>query len=78
MSSKQKLSKPQQSFLANLLAAGASGVRCPFLGNREAGRVASAWYRTAESLERRGLVRLERSGDSKRAFLTPAGAAELV
>jgi hypothetical protein len=75
----KKLSKPQMKFLATLLAVDfAEGVRCPFLGNREAGRVASAWYRTAESLERRGLVRLERSGDSKRAFLTPAGAAELV
>lgn len=62
----KKLSSTQRRFLAQ--AATAGGYHCPFLGNREAGCAASAWHRTANSLEARGLVRLERSGDSKRAF----------
>lgn len=76
--STKKLSKPQMNFLARLLLSEGKGERCPFLGNRDAGRAASAWHRTADSLAERGLVRLERAGDSKRAFLLPAGAAELV
>jgi hypothetical protein len=76
--SNNKLSKPQMDFLARLLLSEGRGERCPFLGNRNAGRAASAWHRTADSLAERGLVELKREGDSKRAFLLPAGAAELV
>lgn len=71
-----KLSPAQQRFLLALDKAGDKGFRCPLMGNRHAGRVASAWYRTAESLERMGLVRLERSGDSKRAFRVAAAKQE--
>jgi hypothetical protein len=67
----KKLSTAQLRFLARLQVAGAAGERCPFLGNRHAGRAASAWYRTANSLKARGLVRTEAYGyDSTRAFLT--------
>lgn len=76
--SNNKLSKPQMDFLSRLLLSQGKGERCPFLGNRNAGRAASAWHRTASSLEARGLVRLVREGDSKRAFLLPAGAGKLV
>jgi hypothetical protein len=71
------LSIAQTCFLRRLRAhpLPLAGDRCPFLGNRDAGRAASAWHRTATSLEARGLVRLERSGDSKRAFLTDKGYA---
>lgn len=63
------LSKPQQKFLAELRAAGTEGVRCPFLGNRYAKIAVSAFHRTAESLRKLTLVRIERDGDSIRVFL---------
>lgn len=44
------------------------GERTPMLGNRDAGRVASAWHRTASSLQNLGLIRLVWEGDAMRAF----------
>jgi hypothetical protein len=70
-----KLSAPQQKLL--LAAAQAGGDRTPFTGGRNAGRVASAWYRTAQSLADRGLVTLRRTGDAQTAEITDAGRALL-
>jgi hypothetical protein len=64
----KRLSAPQQRFLAALREAGGDGVRCPFTGNSMAKIVASAFHRTAESLQARGLVRIEREGDSIRVW----------
>lgn len=69
------LSEPQRRFLNRLRANGGSE-RTPFHGHREAGRVASAWYRTAGSLARMGLIRLERSGDAYVATLAEATQQE--
>jgi predicted transcriptional regulator len=65
----KKLSPAQLRFMAVLREAGDKGDRTPFTGGRNAGRVANAWYRTAESLRRMGLVRVEREGDARRAWL---------
>jgi hypothetical protein len=70
-----RLTPAQIRFLRRVRDAGARGDRTPFLGNREAGRAASAWYRTAYALAVRGLVRLERTGDARTAWLTNQGAA---
>jgi hypothetical protein len=64
------LSKAQIKFL---VVAARTGYRTPFTGNRHAGRVASAWYRTAQSLADKGLVRLTRSGDAGVAEATDLG-----
>lgn len=69
----KKLSAPQFEFLRILFCLLDSGYRCPFLGNREAGRAASAWHRTAKSLQDRGLCVLKRSGDSWRADISFTG-----
>jgi hypothetical protein len=63
------LSPAQKRFLAILADAGAIGDRTPFTGNRDAGRVANAWYRTASVLRRKGLIVLEHEGDALRAWL---------
>ena len=67
----KKLSAPQMYFL--VWAKDVAGHRPPFLGNRHAGHAASAWHRTAHSLKARGLVTVERSGDSWTARITDAG-----
>jgi hypothetical protein len=61
-----KLSDAQARFLWVVQSEGS--YRTPFTGGRNAGRVASAWYRTAKALAGLGLVRLEREGDAWRAF----------
>lgn len=63
-----KLSDAQTRFLAEAEKAGDAGIRTPFTGGPNAGRVASAWYRTAHSLERLGLIGLVAEGDATRAF----------
>ena len=70
-----KLSTQQVRFLRSCLD---SDSRTPFAGNRNAGRLASAWYRTAQSLADRGLVDLERVGDAQVASITDPGRAVLV
>lgn len=70
MRSTKKLSAAQQRFLERVRANGEKGYRTPFTGGRNAGRVASAWYRTAQSLKDAGLITLEREGDAYRAFAT--------
>lgn len=67
----EPLSDAQSRLLA--LACQPNGTRTPFLGNREAGRAAAAWYRTADSLAGRGLVKLYRDGDALRAIATELG-----
>lgn len=69
-----KLSPAQKRFLK--VTAEAPN-RTPFTGGRNAGRVAAAWYRTADSLAQKGLVTLVRSGDAQVATLTDAGRAAL-
>ena len=64
-----KTSPAQERFLTVLETNGGAGYRTPFSGNREAGRRASAWYRTAAKLEKMGLVVVEREGDARRAWL---------
>lgn len=68
------LSEPQLKFLRTT-ARGPN--RTPFLGNRNAGRAASAWYRTAYSLNERGLVTMDRTGDAYTCNLTDAGRKAL-
>jgi hypothetical protein len=51
--------------------------RTPFIGGRDAGRVACLWYRTAAGLEARGFVVTEREGDAKRAHITVRGLKAL-
>lgn len=63
--------------MAMLRRLGQGAERTPDHGHRNAGTVASGWYRTAFSLERLGLVETERSGDAWLAKLTPAGATFL-
>lgn len=63
-----KLSEVQRAMLARLKA-NPNGERTPFTGGRSAGRDAAAWYRTAGSLARLGLITLEREGDARRAKL---------
>jgi hypothetical protein len=75
MTTPKKLSPAQMRLLKN--AATPTGDRTPFLGNRHAGRAAAAWYRTADSLERMGLVTTVREGDASRARATDAGRAIL-
>lgn len=65
----KKLSKTQQAMLQRLATVGASGERTPMTGNRESGRICSAWYRTANSLQQLGLIKMRRSGDAYKAFL---------
>ncbi len=67
------LSAAQKIFLLRVHISGSC--RTPFTGGRNAGRVAAAWYRTAESLRVRGLLNVVREGDAKRATLTEAGHA---
>jgi len=74
---KTKLSKNQASFLERLLGLPMCSERCPFVGGRDAGRVAGAWLRTARSLQDRGFVVLNRSGDSWRADLSYNGGVWL-
>lgn len=62
----RKLSPAQERFLRSVRAAGPEGARTPFVGGRAA---ANAWYRTAASLQRLGLVVVVRSGDAQRAYL---------
>jgi hypothetical protein len=65
-----KLSQAQLCFLA---IAAEAPYRTPFTGGRNAGRVASGWFRTAASLSLRGFVHLVRSGDAQVAMITDAG-----
>jgi hypothetical protein len=69
MTTSTKLSPTQRAMIARLLTATTKGERCPFIGGRDAGRVASGWYRTAESLRAAGLAIVQRTGDSKTAWL---------
>lgn len=69
MTSDLRLSAAQRRFLDICREAGHVGYRTPFTGNREAGRTANAWYRTARSLAVKGYVVLRPSGDAMRAFL---------
>lgn len=64
------LTKTQMAMLRRLEQA---SERTPMTGGRGAGAVASGWYRTADALERLGLVVTEREGDARRAHLTVAG-----
>jgi hypothetical protein len=77
--SQKKLSGPQKRFLQTAAQGTArdpkGSYRTPFLGNRHAGRKASAWYRTAQSLANQGLISLARTGDAQTATLTEAGWA---
>lgn len=59
------LSPAQQKFIDTLRRDGK--FRTPFTGGRGAGRVASAWHRTAKSLEAKGLIKLSRCGDALEA-----------
>jgi hypothetical protein len=72
------VSPAQNRMLARLEAAGAKGERTPFTGGRSAGRDACAWYRTAESLCRAGLIVLRREGDARRAWLLAHAPREKV
>jgi hypothetical protein len=72
---KLKLSATQRRLLD--AAAMPNGTETPFTGNRHAGTTASAWYRTMESLQKRGLVTLTRAGDHYRARATDAGRGVL-
>jgi len=64
-----RLSKAQVAFLRCCVDAGTVGHTPACQGQRDAGRIASAWHRTATSLAKRGLVKLTRtSGDNYRAF----------
>ena len=63
----------QRRFIKITASAGAVGYRTPFLGGRDAGRAANAWYRTAAACERAGWVTIIREGDAQRAHITPAG-----
>lgn len=74
MSAFKKLSPPQRAMLERLSK---GSERTPFTGGRNAGQVASAWYRTAQSLMLKGHVVLEREGDGQRAHLTVHGVAAL-
>ena len=51
------LSGPQREFLATLRNIVPDAWMCPYHGQRNSGQLASAWWRTAESLERRGYIR---------------------
>lgn len=73
----RKLSDAQDQFLVRLVAA-LDGRSQPPWGNRAAGRGASAWHRTSESLVRLGLVRVERKGDWYSAVLTLVAKAYLL
>ena len=63
----KRLSKPQQNMLERLRIAGAEGEYVPMGCGRDCGRHASAWHRTAESLQRRGLIIITREGDVYKA-----------
>lgn len=65
----KKTTATQAAMLDRLRDAGAKGERTPFVGGRDAGRVVSGWYRTADALHRAGLIRLVREGDARRAFI---------
>lgn len=71
----RKLSACQKVFLYRTIREGA--YRTPFTGGRGAGRVAAAWYRTAESLAKRGLLTMSRSGDAYEAVITDSGERTL-
>jgi len=69
----RKLSDAQVRFLRRCHDCGEDGFRTPFIGGRQAGRVAAGWYRTADSLSELGLVDLRRWGDARVAKLTVDG-----
>lgn len=69
MSNTKKLSPAQAAFLENLKRFGESS---PPWGQSGSGRDASAWHRTARSLEGRGLVAVLRSGRGYKAVLADA------
>lgn len=72
-----RLSPAQRRMLERLQAAGEAGERTHRTGNKGSHRLASAWHRTAEVLERRGLITTVREGDARRAFITGAGRLAL-
>jgi hypothetical protein len=63
-----RLSPAQRRFLAAVDAAGPGGHCSPSTGGRESVTLVSAWWRTAESLQRRGLVRVAKNGSTGRAW----------
>lgn len=69
----RKLSGPQRSMLERLAA---SSELSPD-GTRAAGRAASAWNRTLESLARLGLATHRSAGGGRRADITDAGRTAL-
>lgn len=75
-----KLSNPQREFLEatrqadELMATHSMHHLC---GRRDSGRAVSAWYRTAEALERKGFVKLSRCGNGYSATLTDKGRVYL-
>jgi len=70
-----KPTQAQRRFIKITASTGTTGYRTPFLGGRDAGRAANAWYRTASVCERAGWVTIVREGDAQRAYITPAGTA---
>jgi len=55
-----KLSKAQQRLIDEIRRTGES--EPPAAGNRAGAARVSAWHRTAESLERRGIIQIQRAG----------------
>ena len=68
-----KLSPAQRRLLDSIPQ---EGLRPIWSADRNAGRESAAWYRTAQSLEAMGLIKLVREGDGYRALLTSKGGAE--
>lgn len=73
-----KLTHAQKLMMARLARNAAKGERTPFVGGRSAGRIAAAWYRTADSLKRLGLIVLCRTGDAETAWLPEFAPNDLV
>jgi hypothetical protein len=60
-----KPTQAQRRFIKITASTGTTGYRTPFLGGRDAGRAANAWYRTASVCERAGWVTIVREGDAE-------------
>lgn len=67
-----RITKTQRETLTRIATLD-NGERTPFVGGREAGRIASGWYRTAYALDRAGLVTMKQEGDAYRIRITHAG-----